>query len=95
MQTLSYILFVALVILQFADIYTTYRAISSGKAYEANPIMNMAFNIFGFVPAMLLKLVIVTGVGIIWMQHSLIGLVMLIALVAFYIWVVYNNSRSI
>ena len=85
------ILIAAIIVLQLADIVTTYLAISSGKGVEANGILAPIFKRLGLVPALL----ITKGAFIallIWGAPQIpVGL--LVLMTAFYCWVIFNNIK--
>ncbi len=87
----SILIFTALFALQIADFWSTLRAISEGKASEANPILDQIIYRIGLVPT----LVLAKGAGVAlafylaYFGHPMFGL----ALIALYVYVVQNNLR--
>jgi hypothetical protein len=90
MQYLNYVLFLILVALQAADAYTTWRVLRAGGR-ELNPALRLLMDRIGIVPALaVVKLVAVLFVGLFLLEH----VVILLALVGLYAWVVQNNWRQ-
>ena len=87
------ILLVVLIALQVADIATTHYVLKTGIGTEANPVLNKLFQKFGHEPVLLTT----KGAFIVFLlvvQH-LIPVWALGGMVAFYLWVIWNNVRVI
>lgn len=74
-------------------IFTTHYALRTGVGTEANPVLRKLFDRFGHEPVLLA----IKGAFIallVWAAH-LVPVEVLYALMAFYVWVVWNNLRII
>ena len=84
-------LFIAFVILQLADIYTTKTILNDGGR-ELNPLMAKAFEKFGVLPSLVVsKSVVAVLVYLYVQQHE----VVMALLVLFYLIVISNNFYQI
>jgi len=84
-------LFIAFVILQLADIYTTKTILNDGGR-ELNPLMAKAFEKFGVLPSLVVsKSVVAVLVYLYVQQHE----VVMSLLVLFYLIVISNNFYQI
>lgn len=84
-----FILASVLTALQIGDWYTTNKALASGHAIEANPIMRLLFKNLGIQVVMLLKLLLVAFISF---YLAVLGQgTILIALIVFYVAVLINN----
>ncbi|HJV54317.1 MAG TPA: DUF5658 family protein [Noviherbaspirillum sp.] len=95
-------LFVVLVLLQIADVCTTWHIIRSGIGHEANRLIARIIDDIGLLPGLVLPKVLVmvpaymsaiTPLDVRWVDLTQTGI--LAALVLFYVWVVANNVRVI
>lgn len=89
---INYILLVIFIILQLADLYTTYTIIKTGKGYEANPLLAWIFDRIGYVYGLLIFKGLAIAIGLYVIQFWN-GYYVLAPLVALYTWVVYNNYK--
>ena len=80
--------FLILVALQLADIYTTLRAIKLG-AVETNTLVHKLMGIFGLKEGLLL--VKIAAMIPLWVFRDLTPLWAWIALIVFYVAVIWNN----
>lgn len=79
-----------LAILQIGDVITTEKILKNGK--ELNPIMNWLFTKFGMHDVLVVKAVVVTGIGVmLWKLYPIV----LIPLCMLYIGVVSWNTYQI
>lgn len=91
-------LFILIVLLNIADVYTTNRILRRGGS-ERNPLMAKVFSLIGVLPGLLLvKAAIVLALWWAFIHQGLqgpffIGLLVLIC--AVYVWVVAHNLREI
>lgn len=84
-------LFAALVVLQLADIATTFYIISRQIGREANPVMAWIIRKCGLAPGLLLpKAAVLTALYLALLEHSMPHW-MLAGLIILYGWVIYNN----
>lgn len=86
------ILFVVFVLLQLADLYTTYTIINTGKGYEANPFLAWIFDRIGYVAGLLIFKGIAIAIGLYTVQYWN-SFYLFVPLIALYSWVVYNNYK--
>jgi len=84
-------LFIAFVILQLADIYTTKTILDDGGR-EINPLMAKAFEKFGVLPALVVSKIVVVGLVYVYVQSYEIVMSLL---VLFYLIVISNNFYQI
>jgi len=89
---INYILLVIFIILQCADLYTTYTIIKTGKGYEANPFLAWIFDKIGYVVGLLIFKGLAIAIGLFVVQFWN-GYYVLAPLIALYSWVVYNNYK--
>jgi len=94
------VLFIALSLLQLADVCTTVLIIRRGLGREANPIVAEAIDAFGLIPGLLVvKLLFVIPTWSTAMQHfsepwmALLQKSLLAAICLGYVWVVVHNWR--
>ena len=92
------LLIIALLVLQGLDIYTTYKVISSGKGYEANPVIAWVIAKLGLLRGLITAKVVIfiPCIFLFWFIHlaaPITLLIMLGVLVLIYSWVVYNNYK--
>ena len=84
-------LFIAFVILQLADIYTTKTILDDGGR-EVNPVMAKLFEKFGVLPSLVVsKIVVAVLVYLYVQQHEIV----MSLLVLFYLIVISNNFYQI
>lgn len=89
-MVLTLILFL---LLQVADIYTTYKGLTSGKAKEANPVMKFLMGKVGLLPALLLsKIFISAGMSYAYVFY---GATVTVIPNLVYVYVIYNNIRTL
>lgn len=95
-------LFSVLVLLQIADVCTTWHIIHAGIGREANRLLARLIDDIGLLPGLVLPKVLVmvpaymsaiTPLAVRWVDLTQTGI--LAALVLFYVWVVTNNVRVI
>lgn len=79
-----------LILLQIVDVITTLLVLKKGGR-EANPLMLALFGLMGPVPALLVTKGLVVALVLL---VPLPGLLMF-ALIAFYVWVVFNNIEAL
>lgn len=86
----TYLLYLVIV-LQLADIVTTYLALTQGRGTEGNGLLARLFARFGVLPT----LIAVKGafVGLLLWAAPLVPVAVLGVVAAFYGWVVVNNLR--
>jgi hypothetical protein len=89
---INYILLIIFIILQLADLYTTYTIINTGKGYEANPFLAWIFDRIGYVAGLLIFKGLAIAIGLYLIQFWN-GYYVLASLIALYTWVVYNNYK--
>ena len=92
------LLIIVLLVLQGLDIYTTYKVISSGKGYEANPVMAWVIGKLGLLKGLITaKLTIfipcLFGFWLIHLTAPITLLLMLGVLILIYSWIVYHNYK--
>ena len=104
-MTLSiYILFALLCLLQVLDVYSTYHVMDQGKGYEANPFMAWCIKRLGLLGGLMLPKLVVfpllgfvllcpMGVQYFGITDPRLALVLLVALVALYLWAVRGNFK--
>ena len=82
-----------LIALQLADLATTHYVLRKGIGTEANPLLKRLFDRFGHERV----LIVTKSAFIVWLLllQGFIPNFVLWLLVAFYVWVVYNNLRVI
>lgn len=81
----------AIVVLQAADIYTTYVVLRSGRGREANPIVDYVIKKLGLVPGLLA--VKVPLLATLPLLEGAPGLTAAGVLTAVYLFVIYNNVK--
>ena len=86
-----YILLGVFILLQIADVWTTMAALKTGKAHEANPVMEWFMDKLGVVPSLLIIKAVVIGV-VVYFVNVWIILAILNCLYAF---VVYLNIKTL
>ena len=82
-------LLAAFLLLQVADYATTHKIIQLG-GYERNPLVRMAMDTFGVIPALLLYKALGCVAG--WLVYSTGAMWAMAGLVAFMLVVVVNNG---
>lgn len=89
MRTITLIL----IILQFIDVFTTYIALKNSTLFESNKVVSMLIDRIGLIPA----LVVIKGAFIIllWKVSPFVPSEVLLAILIFYCWVVFNNVKAI
>lgn len=90
------VLFAALLIaLNVADWRTTRAALTSGIGRELNPVMAWLMARMGIDTVLIVKVLLVSVMAWLLAFHTppLRGLSTLVALAAFYVWIVVNNLR--
>lgn len=89
MRTITLIL----IILQFIDVFTTYIALKNSTLFESNKVVSMLIDKIGLIPA----LVVIKGAFIIllWKVSPFVPSEVLLAILIFYCWVVFNNVKAI
>lgn len=88
-------LFIFLVLLQVADVESTCRVIGMGIGHEANPVMAWLIRTLGLLPGLILpKLIVMVLVYVFALELPYIDYLLLI-LVWFYIFIVFNNVRIV
>ena len=86
-----------LILLQIADVLTTHYVLKKGIGYEANPFLAKLFDKYGHERVLLT----IKGAFIVFLLVMAPYIVaspyanLLWGLVAFYVWVVWNNARII
>ena len=80
-----------LILLQYADGYTTYKILGNGGR-ELNPILAKAFDHFGVLPSLVVIKAMCVGLGV-WLYLSQ-QTEILAVLCALYVAVVGNNYRQ-
>jgi uncharacterized protein YacL len=83
---MSYALVTLLILLQFADAWTTHRLLSNGGR-ELNPVMDKLFRKVGLVRGLVLKVVFVSVLAVFLIDYPLI----LTVLCILYVVVVLHN----
>ncbi len=86
------ILLAVIILLQIGDAWTTYKAISSGKGKEANPLMADIMLHYGFEGMYVVKLL--GCLFFVFVYHHF-GQLFLVPPIAYYVWIVFNNYRVI
>ncbi len=86
------ILLAVIILLQIADAWTTFTAISSGKGKEANPLMAGIIDKFSYMGLYVVKLL---GCIFFVFVYRKFGQLFLVPAIAYYIWIVFNNYRVI
>ena len=89
---INYILLVIFIILQCADLYTTYTIIKTGKGYEANPFLAWIFDRIGYTAGLLIFKGLAIAIGLYAVQYWN-SFYLFVPLIALYSWVVYNNYK--
>lgn len=79
-----------IVILQLADIVSTYLCITRGKGVEANGILARLFAKIGLLPGLLIKGVFV---ALLWPAAPYAPVEILYGVITLYAWVCFNNLR--
>ena len=83
-------LILILLVLQFADFFTTKNALESGKGREANPVMRWVIEKWGTTGLLFSKVVI--AVPLLY-YYSLIPVWAILVVIVGYGYVVWNNWR--
>jgi hypothetical protein len=86
-----YILLGVFIILQIADVWTTLAALKTGKAHEANPIMEWFMDKLGVLPALLITKAVIIGVVVYFVNVW----IMLAILNCLYVFAVYLNIKTL
>ena len=79
---------ILLLLLQFADVYTTNKAIESKKGVEANPIARFILDKTGYLGLLIIKLVVFGFICFYTSNVYILGLIVL-----FYVYIVNNNWK--
>jgi len=85
------ILFIAFILLQVFDLYSTRLTLDSGKAHEANPLVAWLIYLIGLIPALMLKTAFSCSLGTWLYVHDQTEI--LAALTAFYGYFMYQNYK--
>lgn len=85
------IFLILVILLQVADIVTTYLCLRDKKGTEANRLLAPLFDRFGVFPTLLIVKLIYIGWVIYFAPQTHVNLLALIAF--FYCWVIFNNVR--
>jgi hypothetical protein len=78
------------VLLQVADVWTTYKCITSGKGKEANPVMKWIMDKLGLLEGLVLLKIVGTVVVVGLLSQFIEALILLNC---FYSYIVYNNWK--
>lgn len=89
------LIYLALVVLQLADVATTYYIIRTKIGHEANPIMAWLMNKLGLVAGLLLPKAVLATVLYALVQLRGIPIWALLVALALYVWVIFNNAGVI
>ena len=95
---MNILLIIVLLVLQGLDIYTTYKVISSGKGYEANPVMAWVISKLGLLKGLVIakRTIFTPCLFGFWFIHltAPITLLLVLGLLTFiYSWIVYHNYK--
>ena len=92
-MTLLNILIITLVAQQVLDVWTTKKALDTGKAKEANGPLRRLMDSVGVMPALLLTKCIFVPMVLLLADATIAWYIVLGSLVALYTWVLTNNFR--
>ena len=92
---MNILLIIVLLVLQGLDIYTTYKVISSGKGYEANPVIAWGITKLGLLKGLVIAQLTITIPCLFgfWFIHLTTLLLVLGLLTLLYSWIVYHNYK--
>lgn len=88
---LTNILLGLFIVLQLLDIYTTNKALKTGKASEKNPLMKVLMGKLGIIPAMVIPKVIVIGLALYFVEDTFEWRLILGLFSVAFVFVVWNN----
>lgn len=86
-------LLIAVIVLQLADIVTTYLIVSRPGGRELNPVLAALFRAVGMLPGLLVIKTLFIGL-LVWAAPYL-HTTMLALICAGYCWVVWHNARAL
>ena len=92
-MTLLNLLIITLVVQQVLDVWTTKKALDTGKAKEANGPLRRLMDSVGVMPALLLTKCIFVPMVLMLADATIAWYIVLGSLVALYTWVLANNFR--
>ncbi len=92
-MTILNVLITTLVIQQALDVWTTKKALDTGKAQEANGPLRKLMDSVGVMPAMLVTKCTFIPMVLFLADATIAWYIVLGALVALYTWVLTNNFR--